>query len=53
MRNVQFPAVEDAELDEEFEQAAKVPPEPVTFTYDELAGNVDEWVDEWARQVAG
>ena len=53
MRNVQFPAVEDAELDEEFEQAAKVPPEPVTFTYDELAGNVDEWVNEWARQVAG
>jgi thiamine transport system substrate-binding protein len=53
VRNVQFPAVDDAELDPEFEQYAFVPPEPVTFTYEELAGNVDEWVEAWARQVAG
>ena len=53
MRNVQFPAVDDADLDPEFEQYAFVPPEPVTFTYEELAGNVDRWVEEWARQVAG
>ncbi|QLD85798.1 thiamine ABC transporter substrate-binding protein [Natronomonas halophila] len=51
-RNVQFPAVDDAELDEEFSQFAHVPPEPVTFSYDELAGNLDGWVEDWARQVA-
>ncbi len=53
VRNVQFPAVEDAELDEEFDRLAKVPPEPVRFSYDELAGNLEGWVEEWARQIAG
>jgi thiamine transport system substrate-binding protein len=53
VRNVQFPAVEEADLEEEFAQAAKVPPEPVTFTYEELAGNVEGWVEAWARQIAG
>ncbi len=51
MRNVQFPAVDDAELDEEFAQYAHVPPEPITFTYEELAGNLGQWVEDWARQV--
>jgi thiamine transport system substrate-binding protein len=50
-KNVQFPAVDDAELDDEFASLAHVPPEPVTFGYDELAGNLDGWVDEWARQM--
>jgi len=52
-RNVQFPAVEDAELSEEFDAVAHVPPEPVTFGYDELAGNLEGWIEEWARQVVG
>ncbi|MFT4903938.1 MAG: thiamine transport system substrate-binding protein [Natronomonas sp.] len=52
MKNVQFPAVDDAELDPEFEQYAHVPPEPVTFAYDELAGNLEGWIEDWARQVA-
>ena len=51
-RNVQFPAVGDAELSEEFAQYAYEPPEPVTYTYDELRGNVDDWIDQWARQIA-
>jgi thiamine transport system substrate-binding protein len=50
-KNVQFPAVDDADLDEEFEQFAHVPPEPVTFTYQELAGNLEGWVEDWARQI--
>lgn len=53
MRNVQFPATDWAELSEEFEEYAKVPDEPVTFTYDELQGNVDQWVDAWGRRIAG
>ncbi|ELY95113.1 ABC transporter substrate-binding protein [Natrialba hulunbeirensis JCM 10989] len=53
-RNVQFPAVEDehVDLDEEFDQYAYVPPEAVTVGYDDLRGNVDNWVDEWAREIA-
>ncbi|MFB6353206.1 MAG: thiamine ABC transporter substrate binding subunit [Halobacteriales archaeon] len=52
VRNVQFPAVEGVDPGEEFSKYAYEPPEPVTFTYEELAGNVTEWVDAWARQVA-
>jgi len=52
VNNVQFPATTTAELPEEYAQYAYEPPEPVTFTYEELAGNVDEWIDAWARQVA-
>jgi len=51
-RNVQFPAVTDAQLDETFAELAHEPPEAVTFTYDQLQGKVDTWTDEWARQVA-
>ena len=53
VRNVQFPAVDGVDPGEEFAKYAYEPPEPVTFTYDELAGNVEGWVDAWARQVAG
>ena len=52
VRNVQFPAVEGVDPGEEFSKYAVEPPEPVTFTYDELAGSVSTWIDEWARQVA-
>ncbi|GAB3674612.1 thiamine ABC transporter substrate-binding protein [Halopiger thermotolerans] len=53
-RNVQFPAVADdhVDLDEEFDQYAHVPPEPVTIGYDRLRGNLNEWVDQWAREFA-
>ena len=54
-RNVQFPAVEDehVDLDEEFDQYAFEPPEAVTVGYDRLRGNLDGWVDDWAREIAG
>jgi len=51
-RNVQFPATTHADLPDEFEQYAYTPETPVTFTYDELKGSVDGWVEEWARQIA-
>ena len=51
VRNVQFPAVEGVELSEEFSKYAHEPPEPVTFTYEELSGNVSTWIDRWARQI--
>ncbi|ERJ04722.1 Thiamin-binding periplasmic protein [Halorhabdus tiamatea SARL4B] len=52
VRNVQFPAVEGVDPGEEFSQYAYEPPEPVTFAYDELAGNVDGWIEDWAREIA-
>jgi thiamine transport system substrate-binding protein len=52
VRNVQFPATTSAELPEEFAKYAQEPAEPVTFTYEELKGNLSEWTDAWARQFA-
>ncbi|SEO60516.1 thiamine transport system substrate-binding protein [Halogranum amylolyticum] len=52
VRNVQFPATTTAELPEEFAKYAHEPPEPVTFTYEELKGNLSEWTDAWAKQFA-
>ncbi|WP_324663744.1 thiamine ABC transporter substrate-binding protein [Haloarcula sediminis] len=51
VRNVQFPAVEGVEPGGDFGEYALEPPEPVTFSYDELAGNVDGWIEEWAREI--
>ncbi|WP_222915472.1 thiamine ABC transporter substrate-binding protein [Natrinema sp. SYSU A 869] len=53
-RNVQFPAVDSeyVDLDEEFDQYAHVPPEAVTIGYDDLRGNLDGWVEDWAREFA-
>ncbi|WP_224333336.1 thiamine ABC transporter substrate-binding protein [Haloprofundus halobius] len=50
VRNVAFPAISDAPLPEDFAQYAKEPETPVTFTYEELQGNLSEWTDAWARQ---
>jgi len=50
--NVQYPATDHADLPAEFEKYAYTPDEPVTFTYDELKGKVETWVDDWARQIA-
>jgi thiamine transport system substrate-binding protein len=54
-RNVQFPAVADdhVDLDDEFDQYAHEPPEAVTVGYDRLRGNVNGWIEEWAREFAG
>lgn len=50
-QNVAFPATDNAELPDDYDELAHEPPEPVTFSYDELQGNVDEWVDNWERQI--
>ena len=55
VRNVAFPAVTNAAFGEEnaeYEQYAQAPPEAVSFTYDELKGNVQGWIEEWSRQIA-
>ncbi len=52
VRNVQFPATTHADLPDDFDRFAKQPPEPVTFSYEELQGNVEGWIDDWAREIA-
>jgi thiamine transport system substrate-binding protein len=52
VRNVQFPAVEGVDPGGDFGEYALEPPEPVTFSYDELSGNVSDWIEAWARQIA-
>ena len=52
-RNVQFPATTTAELPADYAEYAHAPPNPVTFTYEELQGNVSEWIEDWERQFAG
>jgi thiamine transport system substrate-binding protein len=51
VRNVQFPAVEGVEPGGDFGKFALEPPEPVTYRYDELTGNVSDWIEDWAREV--
>ena len=51
--NVQFPATTDADLNEEFDQYAHEPPETVFYGYEDLQGNLDGWVEDWAREIAG
>ncbi|ELZ38613.1 thiamine ABC transporter substrate-binding protein [Halorubrum tebenquichense] len=52
-RNVAFPATGTAELPSDYAELAQEPADPVTFTYDELQGSVDAWVEAWERQFAG
>jgi len=50
--NVSFPATDWADLPESFSKYAFEPPEIVTYTYDELSGNLDSWVNQWAKRIA-
>jgi thiamine transport system substrate-binding protein len=53
VRNVQFPATDNAAVPDDYAELAQEPPEPVTFTYEELQGQVDGWIEDWERQFAG
>ncbi|OTF04043.1 thiamine ABC transporter substrate binding subunit [Halorubrum sp. SD612] len=52
-RNVAFPAIDGAELPSDYAELAQEPADPVTFTYDELQGSVDAWVEAWEREFVG
>jgi len=52
-RNVQFPATNNANLPAEYDELAFEPPDPVTFTYDQLQGSISEWIEDWERQFIG
>ncbi|MFT4944875.1 MAG: thiamine transport system substrate-binding protein, partial [Halovenus sp.] len=52
-QNVVFPATDNAELPADYNELAQEPPEPVTFSYEELRGSVETWIDDWEREIAG
>jgi len=52
-RNVTGPVNETAEPPEVFREYAKDPDESVFFGYDELEGNLEGWITDWSRQIAG
>jgi thiamine transport system substrate-binding protein len=52
VRNVQFPATDNADVPDDYAELAQEPPEPVTFTYEELQGQVSGWIEDWERQFA-
>ena len=52
VRNVAFPATTTADLPDDYSQLAVEPPEPVTFSYEELQGSVGGWVEDWSQQFA-
>ncbi len=51
-QNITFPATENAEVSDLYNELAKVPEEPVTFTYEDLQGSLSEWIEDWERQFA-
>lgn len=50
-RNVVFPATDNAELPPDYAELAREPPDPVTFSYEDLQGSVDGWIDDWEREI--
>ncbi|WP_049985014.1 thiamine ABC transporter substrate-binding protein [Halobellus rufus] len=50
--NVSFPVTDHASVPSVFEEYAKEPPNPQMYSYEELAGNLDEWLRGWERTVA-
>ncbi|MFB6082498.1 MAG: thiamine ABC transporter substrate binding subunit [Halanaeroarchaeum sp.] len=52
VKNVGIPTVSNATLPEKFQQYVHVPDDPIQMTYDELKGNVADWREAWAKQVA-
>ena len=50
--NVTFPATTTADPPADFEEFAHRPPEIVSHTYEELSGNLDTWVEQWAQEIA-
>jgi thiamine transport system substrate-binding protein len=51
--NVGLPSVTNATLPNDFAQFVSAPERTIDFSYDRLRSNLQGWLDEWSRQVAG
>ncbi|MFB6149346.1 MAG: thiamine ABC transporter substrate binding subunit [Halobacteriales archaeon] len=52
-RNVTMPIVDNASLPDNLKNLVYEPETAVNFSYDELTGNLNGWLDEWSKQIAG
>jgi thiamine transport system substrate-binding protein len=51
-RNVALPAVSNAELPSDYDDLVYEPETAVSYSYDDLVGNMDTWLNDWSQQVA-
>jgi len=51
-RNVALPAVSNAELPSDYDDLVYEPETVVSYSYDDLVGNMDTWLNDWSQQVA-
>ncbi|MFC7074218.1 thiamine ABC transporter substrate binding subunit [Halovenus rubra] len=49
-QNVAFPATDDATLPDGYNKLAKEPSNPVTLSYEQLQGSLEDWIEAWERQ---
>ena len=52
-RNVALPAVSNATLPADYDELVYEPETIVGYSYDELAGNMETWLDDWSKEIAG
>ena len=52
-RNVGLPSVSNATLPADYDDLVYTPDQVVSHSYDELKGNMEPWLDEWSKQIAG
>ena len=52
VRNVTMPIVDNASLPPDVADLVYEPETPVSFSYDELRGDLSTWLDEWGKQIA-
>ena len=50
-RNVALPAVSNATLPADYDELVKEPEEVVSYSYDELDGQMEGWLDEWSKAI--
>lgn len=52
-RNVTGPVNTTAEPPEVYQEYARQPDESVFYGYGDLEGNLESWIDDWSREIAG
>ncbi|MFB6193544.1 MAG: thiamine ABC transporter substrate binding subunit [Halobaculum sp.] len=52
-RNVALPAVSNATLPSDYDELVYEPETVVSYSYDELSGNMETWLSEWSKEIAG
>lgn len=51
-RNVALPSVSNAQLPSDYDELVKTPETVVSYSYDELDGKMEGWLNEWSQSIA-